>query len=374
MTDVQLAYTQLAFRELRQFSIPGIGTFVKKLSGAQVDMAQNVIYPPTERFEFTPGGATYTRHFVELLERRQHMDADAATQTVEELGQALLKQLKARKQVEIPGIGKLSLEAGDTLAFALTSQDPTLQTYGLSPVAYGGRTEEVLEKDLPKQKKKGGTPAPRKTETQDAKAQALRKQKRRTRVLAVVVLLLLGGLTAGVISVWPEIERQLFKGQVKADDILAEGETSEAKPAPKAAAESTTTPAPDDTATEDTEPAPEPQPEPKKTPVPAKKAADKPAPKVTPKPEPKTTPSPATTAETGNVTYRLVLAQTYSQAEVAEEKGFWVDYGGTVVPAGGGRYTIQFHSSKSRADVLAKQQRLIANGVFYHASQTRIVP
>ncbi|MBX3101306.1 MAG: hypothetical protein KF690_02220 [Bacteroidetes bacterium] len=377
MTDVQLAYTQLAFRELRQFSIPGIGTFVKKLAGAQVDMTRNVIYPPAERFEFTPGGATYAAQFVGLLERKQHMAAAQASAVVEELGQALLRQVKARKSVDIPGIGKLVLAADDTLAFTLTSEDPTLQTYGLTPVAYGGRTEEVLEKDLPKSKKKGQDKALRKPENMKVKAQQLKKEKKRTRLLAVVALLLLAGLAAGIISVWPQIERELFKNQVKADDILAEDSNDPGKRAAdpqKQSASQTATPrkpAEDSTVAGKTTTAEKPNVtlRPKSEPAQTPKSQPKPSPKpaVTPQAAPAPVPQ-------GEVTYRLVLAQTFDQARAEEEKGFWAEYGGVVVPIGGGRYTIQFFSSKSRAAVLSKQQAMITSGVFYHASQTKVLP
>jgi hypothetical protein len=390
------AYLQLAFRELAHFSLPGIGTLNKTLAGARIDANSNIIYPPTERFEFTPGTEKYKDYFAQLLVRRARLDETAAEQAVQRIVQEIRHSLDDTRAFDVPGIGRF-VQAGNQLSFELTSEDPTLQTFGLRPVSISEVGKEQLEKvqekrekaqsskkkNEKKQKSKADTKA-REQKTPAAKQTATgagRRGNRRIRLLLATLAVLLVGLGALVYLNRHELEKSLEKQPVATAEADSPAEAVEnpaetSSPTTEEPAATVEASKAAETATQANVPE-----EPK-----AQTNTTKPSRKLQPahgRPQkaPVINEKPSNTPiQTGNLNatapataYQLVLKQVYnSEAKAREEATFWQEYGGTLIRQGQG-YTILFYTSKSLAAVRARQKQMESSGDLY-VGQSKIIP
>lgn len=360
MTSEHIAFLLLAFRELSHFSLPGVGALSKTLAGARIDAKTGTIYPPTERFEFTQGLETYTDNFVQLLIRRQRMDAEMASATVQAVADELRNELQQKGSVEVPGIGLFTLVEG-AYNFTLTAEDPTLQTFGLKPVSL---TQALSEKEIKKElegTKKDKKAAPPQRTKRDLKNEEARlgKEKKRTRVLIVILIVLLAGLGTTVFVFWEDIETELAKG----DSYIALESKPKPKPEPEPKPQPADTLSTDSLQTENTPETTSPEPEPVEEPKPTKKETPKP-------PRPTTTTTTSTEAPASNTTYQLILTQVFADKAAADQHLQFIS--GTVIPYGKG-YTILLYSSKNKAAVVAQQKKLIGTGDIY-PGDSKIIP
>jgi len=134
MENEYIPYLKLALRELERFSVPGLGTFVRESAKAQIDTIKNEIYPPEDKIRIEPG-EKYERKLRELLADRLKLDLQSAENLAQGLGKSIVKSLQNRNTIEIQDVGRIILRGNGNYEFESASKDPSLQAYGLGPVA-----------------------------------------------------------------------------------------------------------------------------------------------------------------------------------------------------------------------------------------------
>jgi hypothetical protein len=130
------SYLLLAFRKLEVFSIPSIGTFIRKTSPAQFDEEKKTIYPPKEYIEFKPQQYRQPEALAELLVSSLNISAKQAQQVSAKIGEALLAYLQAQGELKLPDIGKIYITQSQQLGFEPFDTQMHLATFGLAPVAF----------------------------------------------------------------------------------------------------------------------------------------------------------------------------------------------------------------------------------------------
>ncbi len=128
-----LPYLKLALRELDQFSIPGIGTFVREQQQSKIDTARSEIYPPEENIRIEPG-EQHLRPLRDLFSDKLGIDAQQAEHILQSMGKYLIKRLQNPNTLEISGLGRIILRSNGQYEFEKTTPDPTLKAFGLLPV------------------------------------------------------------------------------------------------------------------------------------------------------------------------------------------------------------------------------------------------
>ncbi|MCS6905135.1 MAG: hypothetical protein NZ576_07105, partial [Bacteroidia bacterium] len=129
------SYLLLAFRGLKVFSIPGVGTFVRKNLPAHLDEAHQIIYPPSEYIEFIPNQYQQVNAFVQLLEQSLNIPPHKAQAAADKIGKSLIEYLEKQKEITFPDIGKLKYTSKQELIFEPIASEIHLATFGLSPVS-----------------------------------------------------------------------------------------------------------------------------------------------------------------------------------------------------------------------------------------------
>jgi hypothetical protein len=130
------SYLLLAFRKLEVFSIPSIGTFIRKISPAQFDEGKKTIYPPKEYIEFKPQQYRQPDALAELLASSLKISATQAQQVSAKIGKALLIYLQAQNELRLPDIGKIYITPNQELCFEPFDTEMHLATFGLAPVTF----------------------------------------------------------------------------------------------------------------------------------------------------------------------------------------------------------------------------------------------
>jgi hypothetical protein len=146
------SYLLLAFRKLEVFSIPSIGTFVRKTTPAQLDEEKKTIYPPNEYIEFKPQQFRQPDALAELLAASLNISVIQARQVSVKIGAALLAYLEAQGELKLPEIGKIYITQSQELCFEPFDTKAHLATFGLAPVTFtkqaspGATSHESQEK------------------------------------------------------------------------------------------------------------------------------------------------------------------------------------------------------------------------------------
>jgi hypothetical protein len=134
--DPQLSLL-LAFRHLDAFSVPSVGTFVRKRVAAQIDHQTKRILPPQERFVMEAGEAQ--RAQLDAFYQRQHGLAVAEAATLSEsVGTWVQATLAETGVIELEGIGKLRKEEGSEIELVIEDSifGQTKDLFGLQAVDY----------------------------------------------------------------------------------------------------------------------------------------------------------------------------------------------------------------------------------------------
>jgi hypothetical protein len=85
-----LEFLKLACRELELFSLPGVGTFVRKKIPARLDPEKKVLLPPSESIELVSGRFDSTEAFLQLLCEKQDWEKSKAQDVLEEMATDLV--------------------------------------------------------------------------------------------------------------------------------------------------------------------------------------------------------------------------------------------------------------------------------------------
>lgn len=136
MTEEQIGILSIAFRELRKFSIPGIGTFSRETEPSRFDAQTGLMHPPKERIKFDAGSTLFVeslRNFVVL--NLNISEADAII-FVEGLAVALQDQLATYGSLLIPTQGHILLNrtSGAIDFEMLTTAAESAPTFELPPI------------------------------------------------------------------------------------------------------------------------------------------------------------------------------------------------------------------------------------------------
>jgi hypothetical protein len=293
---------QVAFRQLDNFSVPGVGTFTRSRVGAQMDHQKKRILPPHERFVLEQGDG-HQAPLEDLLGRWFGISATEAKDLSHRTGTYIQEGVKSRSQFKLDGVGTFR-QADDGLEF--TAEDGLLaQThdfFGLQTVDY---TMGVAEK--PSQEKKAEVAKESALANRTVVEPPKPRRKFPTGWVVVLILLLLG---AGAAWNWQaELKGVLTDWGVMKDEGAVTDTTGTAKAIADSMARATAIRDSLDAAVEARRQdslaaiadSGGKKPKGKDKPKPVAKAQPKtPTPKSTPKVNPKPTPKTGTNANTGN--------------------------------------------------------------------------
>lgn len=124
-----------ACRELQQFSLPGVGTFVRVQEPARLDPVTRMLHPPRERLQLIAGRQENPEALLGFWVAHYRTTPAEAQREIEQLSEAVVRELKTYFRVDLPTIGQLKRNPDGTYFLELINNDPTLQTFGLRPVA-----------------------------------------------------------------------------------------------------------------------------------------------------------------------------------------------------------------------------------------------
>ena len=124
-----------AFSHLDTFSVPGIGTFVRRNIPAKIDQENKKILPPSQQFALEIGEA-YVARLEDFFHRHYSISLQKARDLVINIRFWLVRELKAFGNLVLKGVGELVLVAGKEVKFKPGS-DPTSMPnpfFGLSAI------------------------------------------------------------------------------------------------------------------------------------------------------------------------------------------------------------------------------------------------
>lgn len=105
-----------AFRHLDTFSVPGIGTFVRRNVPAKIDQQSKKILPPSQEFSLEIGEA-YVARLEDFYHRHYNISLQKARDLVINIRFWLVRELKAFGNLVLKGVGELVLVAGKEVKF-----------------------------------------------------------------------------------------------------------------------------------------------------------------------------------------------------------------------------------------------------------------
>ncbi|RMG54660.1 MAG: hypothetical protein D6722_28750, partial [Bacteroidetes bacterium] len=109
-------YLRNAFRELDEFSVPGVGTFRKVFEHARLDEVRGQAYPPSVQMAFEPQ-VDVRVSLRTYLERKMMLSEEAAGRILSDIEEVITTQLAETGAYELPEIGRLYVQPVGTLAF-----------------------------------------------------------------------------------------------------------------------------------------------------------------------------------------------------------------------------------------------------------------
>lgn len=134
-------YLLLALHELDHFSVPGVGTFVRRREKARFDPETGQLYPPLEVTELKRGDEMLDA-FVGFLEAKTGKPRGEAENLAREIGTTTIQFIQSLVDIELEGFGVLKKGAYNLPAFEPTESDSAFESLGL-PVATVGKLEAV---------------------------------------------------------------------------------------------------------------------------------------------------------------------------------------------------------------------------------------
>jgi nucleoid DNA-binding protein len=122
MQEEHLQYLVLAFRQLDQIELPGIGVFSRKRVPARFDSQLGVLHPPYETFELTPHETgTSFRQFLQVRFQLEEPEADIA---LNQVTARLLADLQLYRRLELAGFGTLVLNNNNSIEWEPFQAEP----------------------------------------------------------------------------------------------------------------------------------------------------------------------------------------------------------------------------------------------------------
>lgn len=150
MNERILSILSLAFRELRRFSIPGMGTFVRETEPSRFDAQTGLMYPPRERFRYEAGGLLFVEPLVNLAAQNLTLGMEEARAFVEDLGATLAITLDRTGALTLPNAGLLVKDAAGQLTFEMMNVDnANAPAFELPPIKLHQPNTTVTEKNIP---------------------------------------------------------------------------------------------------------------------------------------------------------------------------------------------------------------------------------
>ncbi len=129
-TEHVVGILMAALKELEEFSIPGVGTFVRMRRNAQIRTDKKIIFPPVSTIQIKKGQTRLNR-FYDFLVQHYHISRQEAQAVAKALGEYMQKYLDSIGSIELEGLGVIKKSAG---AYKFDNQK-SLFTYGLMPVS-----------------------------------------------------------------------------------------------------------------------------------------------------------------------------------------------------------------------------------------------
>lgn len=131
--DYQTILTH-AMRNLAAFSLPGVGTFVRKLVPAKFDPSGKQLAPPSHTFEITAEQPAAVVNLVRFIEQRTELSSEQAQQVAQSMGNWVSEYLKTVGNMDVPGVGRIVKQPDGSYTFTSDKADPTEGHYGLPTI------------------------------------------------------------------------------------------------------------------------------------------------------------------------------------------------------------------------------------------------
>ncbi len=215
-----------AFLHLDTFSVPGIGTFVRRHIPARIHPETRTIDPPRQRFALETGEA-YVARLEDFFLRHYQLTLDKARDMVSQVRSWMVRDLKGKGQLELEGIGVLSLVGGKELKFKPAADAGTfpnpffgLQAIDIQPGLQVGRApkkqpvaakkQASAEATEPKKAAAAAAVATKAPEKKTTPPKAKTKKKKRSGlwIIPIIILLFLGVMG---VAFHKEISHQLVE-------------------------------------------------------------------------------------------------------------------------------------------------------------------
>lgn len=220
-------YLLLALHELDHFSVPGVGTFVRRREKARFDPESNKLFPPQEVTELKRGDDMLDA-FVQFLVVKTQKPRVEAENLAREIGTTVVQYVQSLVDIELEGFGTIKKGPYNLPVFEPVETDEQVENFGLVPVAIqlGGRKEvkpTPVEPPTPKTTAKPtakpeakatpkrvleprkAAPAARKKAAPTRAKQPQSASKPRRTLLVVVLIVLAGAMGTLVALNWDRI-------------------------------------------------------------------------------------------------------------------------------------------------------------------------
>ena len=161
MTPVAQALSELLF-ERDAVTVPGLGTFSCEYGSAKVNVITNQFERPSSTIHFNAQQRGENDQLVRYLTVNDAVSEEEARQHLLQFVTDCFTELKSGRDVELPGIGTLSMDAGQALHFAPSDSNFNGDAFGLtdftSAPVFGGNKEEDWKAQVARQLKEQNTP------------------------------------------------------------------------------------------------------------------------------------------------------------------------------------------------------------------------
>ncbi|MGW9684655.1 HU domain-containing protein [Flagellimonas sp. 2504JD1-5] len=129
--------------------VPGFGAFLAHGKSAAIDLASNTLIPPSKTISFNAQLSKNDGLLVSYIAKEKHLGYEELLQEVEDVGENWKKRLEQGENIDLFGIGKLSMTREHKIQFQPENKINYLtSSFGLSAFAATPIQREVLKEEV----------------------------------------------------------------------------------------------------------------------------------------------------------------------------------------------------------------------------------
>ncbi|WP_420320993.1 SPOR domain-containing protein [Flagellimonas sp.] len=129
--------------------VPGFGAFLAHGKSAEIDLASNTLIPPSKTISFNAQLSKNDGLLVSHIAKEKHLGYEELLQEVEDVGENWKKRLEQGENIDLFGIGKLSMTREHKIQFQPENKINYLtSSFGLSAFAATPIQREVLKEEV----------------------------------------------------------------------------------------------------------------------------------------------------------------------------------------------------------------------------------